>query len=184
MQTQTPLQSLAGQIRFKLDKKVAERLTELDRIHLLGMERLGDLSSTDLKNIWTQLQRRALDALRKAKTSDDVEQIGEPSKQAIQAAAADARLSMKHSLREISKEARDVAIPEVMRFVSAATSHVDQLQNNEKEISASFGVFYEPSVLISALREEVSRLKAIADKPWHGGIQRPADFVSSFSPLS
>lgn len=181
--TNTPLQALAGQIRFKLDKKVADRLAALDKAHQLAMQRIGDLNSADIRSVWTQLQKKALDALKKSETITDVEQIAEPSKEAVRKAAADARASLKHSLREISKEAHEIAGPEARRFVLSATDHVAGLAANEKEISTSFGIVFRESPLVLALREEVARLEAVAGKPWHGGIQRPADFVAAFSPL-
>lgn len=180
----TPLQALAGQIRFKLDRKTAERLAALDKAHQLAMQRIGDLNSTDIKAVWTQLQKRALDALKKSQNISDVEQIAEPSKEAVRGAAAEARAGLKHSLRELSREARELAMPEARRFTLAAMDHVAGLAAAEKEIATSFGIAFRESPLVLALREEIARLEAIANKPWHGGIQRPADFVASFAPIA
>ena len=180
----TPLQALAGQIRFKLDKKVGDRLAALDRAHQLAMQRIGDLNSADIRGIWTQLQKKALDALRKAETITDVEQIAEPSKEAVRGAAAEARNSLKHSLREVSREAHELAMPEARRFTLAAMDHVAGLAAAEREIATSFGIAFRESPLVLALQEEIARLEATANKPWHGGIQRPADFVSSFAPIA
>ncbi|MFM7805580.1 MAG: hypothetical protein ACKPGK_13940 [Verrucomicrobiota bacterium] len=179
----TPLQALAGQIRFKLDKKVADRLTALDRAHQLAMQRIGDLNSADISRVWTQLQKKAADALKRSETITDVEQIAEPSKEAVRGAAADARASLKHSLREIGREAHAIAGPEVRRFVLASMDAVAGLAANEKEIAASFNIPHRESPLVLVLREEVARLEAVAGKPWHGGIQRPADFVAAFAPI-
>ena len=112
MSDQTALRAIAGQLRFKLDKKNAERLADLDRTFQLGMQRIGDLNASDLRNVWAGLQLKALDALKRAETVDQVAEIHEPSKQAIRAAAADARASLKHSLREVSREANDLATPD------------------------------------------------------------------------
>ena len=180
----TPLQALAGQIRFKLDRKTAERLAALDKAHQLAMQRIGDLNSADIRGIWTQLQRKALDALKKAENISEVEQVSEPSKEAVRGAAAEARNSLKHSLREISREAHELAMPEVRRFILAGMDHVSALAANEKEIANSFSIAHRESPLVLALREEIARLEAIANKPWHGGIQRPANFVSSFAPIA
>ena len=180
----TPLTALAGQLRFKLDKKNAERLAELDRTFQLGMTRIGDLNNSDLRNVWTGLQQKALDALRRAETVDQVAEIHEPSKQAIRAAAADARASLKNSLRSISQEAHELATPEARRFVLAATEHVDRMLQSEAELSAAFGIPHRSSPLIESLKHEIQNLAILSSRPWNGGLQRPADFVSSFSPLS
>lgn len=179
----TPLKAIAGQIRFKLDKKVAERLAELDRIHQLGMARLGDLSTADLKNVWTQLQRRALDALKKAKTVDDVSEINEPGKEAVRAAAAGARASLKHSLREISREAVEIALPEVRRFALAAQAHVAELEDRERELAASFSITHQASPWIVALKDEIARLQSNTERPWLGQIVRPGSLVEAFTTL-
>ena len=180
----TPLQALAGQLRFKLDKKNAERLAELDRTFLLGMQRVGDLNTADIKGIWTQLQRKALDALKKAENITDVEQIAEPSKSAVQGAAAEARASLKHSLRSISQEAHELATPEARRFVLAATEHVDRMIQSEAELSAAFGIPHRCSPLIESLKHEIQNLAILSSRPWNGGINRPADFVKTFAPLA
>jgi hypothetical protein len=183
MSNQTPLQLLAGQIRFKLDKKNAERLAELDRTFQLGMARIGDLNNSDLRNVWTSLQQKALDALKRAETVDQVAEIHEPSKQAIRAAAADARASLKNSLREISREANDLAMPEAQRFVIAATEHVDRMIQSEAELSAAFGIPHRSSPLIESLKHEIQNLASLSSRPWNGGINRPADFVKTFAPI-
>lgn len=183
MSNQAPLMALAGQTKFKLDRKVAERLAALDKTHQLGMARMGDLNSADIRSVWTSLQAKALAALKRAQNVDDVEQIGEPSKQAIQAAAADARASLKHSLREVSREANDIALPEVKRFVQAATDHIDQLESNEREITVSFGITYQQSALVLALKELVANLKSRSEREWPGMIVRPASMVEAFSPI-
>jgi len=113
-----------------------------------------------------------------------VEQIAEPSKEAVRTAAADARSSLKHSLREISREAVELAIPEVKRFALAATDHIDQLESNEKEITASFSIPYQQSALVIALREQVARLQSGTERPWVGQIIRPGSLVENFAPLS
>lgn len=180
----TPLQALAGQLRFKLDKKNAERLAELDRTFLLGMQRVGDLNTADIKGIWTQLQRKALDALKKAENITDVEQIAEPSKSAVQGAAAEARAGLKHSLREISREAHELATPEAKRFVLTATEHVDRMLQSEAELSAAFGIPHRSSPLIESLKHEIQNLAILSSRPWNGGINRPADFVKTFAPIA
>jgi len=181
---QTPLQAVAGQTKFKLDRKIAERLSLLDKTHQLAMQRIGDLNSADLRSVWTSLQKRAVDALKRAQTIDDVEQIAEPSKEAVRNAAADARSSLKHSLREISREAAEIAMPEVRRFVLAALNHVRGLEDNERELCASFGITFMPSPLIVALKDEVARLQSGTERPWVGQIIRPASLVENFAPLS
>ena len=180
----SPLTALAGQLRFKIDKKNAERLAELDRTFQLGMERIGDLNNSDLRNVWTGLQQKALDALRRAETVDQVAEIHEPSKQAIRAAAADARASLKNSLRSISQEAHELATPEARRFVLAATEHVDRMIQGEAELSAAFGIPHRSSPLIESLKHEIENLASLSSRPWNGGIQRPADFVKTFAPLN
>lgn len=180
----TPLQALAGQIRFKLDKKNAERLAELDRTFQLGMQRVGDLNTNDLRNVWTGLQRKALDALKRAETVDQVAEVHEPSKSALQAAAADARSSLKNSLRSISREAHELATPEARRFVLAATEHVDRMIQGEAELSAAFGIPHRSSPLIESLKAEIQNLASIANRDFNGGIIRPASLVESFSPLN
>ena len=179
-----PLQLLATQAKFRLDKKVAERLAELDRTFQLGMQRVGDLNSADLKGIWTQLQKKALDALKKAENISDVEEIAEPSKEAVRGAAAEARAGLKHSLREISREAHELATPEARRFVLAATEHVDRMIQSEAELSGAFGIPHRSSPLIESLKHEIENLASLSSRPWNGGIQRPADFVKTFAPLN
>lgn len=183
MSNQTPLQALAGQIRFKLDKKNAERLAELDRTFQLGMQRVGDLNTNDLRNVWTGLQQKALDALKRAETVDQVAEVHEPSKSALRAAAADARASLKNSLRSISQEAHELATPEAKRFVLAATEHVDRMIGSEAELSAAFEIAYKSSPLIESLKHEIENLASLSSRPWNGGIQRPADFVKTFAPI-
>jgi hypothetical protein len=183
MSNQTPLLALAGQIKFKLDRKAAERLSQLDKTHQLGMQRIGDLNNSDLRNVWTSLQQKALDALKRAETVDQVAEIHEPSKQAIRAAAADSRASLKHSLRELSREAVEIAMPEVRRFVVAALNHVKGLEDNERELCASFGIAHQPSPLIAALREQVARLQSNTERPWLGQIVRPGSLVEAFTTL-
>lgn len=184
MSDQTALRAIAGQLRFKLDKKNAERLAELDRTFQLGMQRIGDLNASDLRNVWTGLQQKALDALKRAETVDQVAEIHEPSKQAIRAAAADARASLKNSLREVSREANDLATPEARRFVLAATEHVDRMIQSEAELSAAFGFVHSSSPLIESLKHEIQNLAILSSRPWNGGIQRPADFVKTFAPIA
>ena len=179
-----PLQLLAAQAKFRLDKKVAERLAELDRIHQLGMARLGDLTTSDLRGVWEALQRKAVDSLKRAKTVDDLAESCEPSKQAVQSAAADARRSLKNSLREISREAYELAVPEVKRFAVAALNHVNGLEDNERELCASFGIPFAPSPLIVALKNEVARVQSGTERPFLGQIFRPASLIESFSPLN
>lgn len=183
MSNQTPLLALAGQIKFKLDRKAAERLSQLDKTHQLGMQRIGDLNNSDLRNVWTSLQQKALDALKRAETVDQVAEIHEPSKQAIRAAAADSRASLKHSLRELSREAVELALPEVKRFALAATDHIDQLESNERGLTASFGIPYQQSALVIALREQVARLQSNTERPWLGQIVRPGSLVEAFATL-
>jgi hypothetical protein len=183
MSNQTPLLALAGQIKFKLDRKVAERLGQLDKTHQLAMQRIGDLSANDLRNVWESLQKKALDALKRAETIDDVSEINEPSKAAIRAAAADGRASLKHSLRELSKEAVEIAMPEVRRFVLAALNHVKGLEDNERELCASFGITFMPSPLIVALKDEVARVQSGTERPWLGQIIRPASLIETFATL-
>ena len=179
----TPLKALAVQIRFKLDKKNAERLAELDRSFQLGMQRVGDLNTSDLRNVWNGLQQKALDALKRAETVDQVAEIHEPSKLALQTAAADARSSLKNSLRSISRETHEIAIPEVRRFVLAATEHVDRMILSEAELSAAFSIPHRSSPLIESLKAEIQNLASLSSRPWNGGINRPADFVKTFAPI-
>jgi hypothetical protein len=180
---QTPLQAIANQTKFKLDRQVAARLAALDKTHQLGMARIGDLNASDLRNVWTSLQQKALDALKRAETVDQVAEIHEPSKGTIRAAAADARASLKHSLREVSREANDLAMPEAQRFVSAATEHVDRMIQSEAELSAAFGIPHRSSPLIESLKHEIQNLASLSSRPWNGGINRPADFVKTFAPI-
>ena len=184
MSNQTPLTALAGQLRFKLDKKNAERLAELDRTFQLGMQRVGDLNTNDLRNVWTGLQQKALDALKRAETVDQVAEVHEPSKSALRAAAADARASLKNSLRSISQEAHELATPEAKRFVLAATEHVDRMLQSEAELSAAFGIPHRSSPLIESLKHEIQNLAILSSSPWNGGINRPADFVKTFAPIA
>jgi hypothetical protein len=183
MSNQTPLKTLAAQAKFRLDKKVAERLAALDKTHQLAMQRLGDLSASDLRGVWESLQAKALDALRKAQTIDDVAEISEPTKSAIRAAAADSRASLKHSLRELSKEAVEIATPEIRRFVLSARQHVEELSAAERALAESFNLPPLDGPVTLALRAEIDRLASSLDRPWLGQIVRPGSLVEAFTTL-
>lgn len=178
-----PLQLLATQAKFRLDKKVAERLAALEKTHQLAMTRIGDLSASDLRGVWESLQKKALDALRKAQTIDDVAEISEPTKSAIRAAAADSRASLKHSLRELSKEAFEIAMPEIRRFVLSARQHVEELSSAERQLAESFALPPTDGPIIVALRAEIDRLASSLDRPWLGQIIRPASLIENFATL-
>ena len=184
MSNQTPLKILGAQAKFRLDKKVAERLAALDKTHQLAMQRLGDLSASDLRGVWESLQAKALAALKRAQNVDDVAEIAEPSKEAVRAAAADARASLKHSLRELSKEAFEIAMPEIRRFVLAARQHVEELSAAERALAESFNLPPLDGPVTLALRAEIDRLASSLDREWLGQIVRPASLVESFSPLN
>lgn len=184
MSNQTPLKILAAQAKFRLDRQVAARLAALEKTHQLGMARIGDLSASDLRSVWESLQKKALDALRKAQTIDDVAEINEPTKSAIRAAAADSRASLKHSLREISREAHEIATPEIRRFVLSARQHVEELSAAERALAESFNLPPLDGPVTLALRAEIDRLASSLDREWLGQIVRPASLVESFSPLN
>ena len=183
MSNQPPLRALANQIKFKLDRKIAERLSQLDKSHQLAMQRIGDLNSADLRSVWTSLQKRAVDALKRAQTIDDVEQIAEPSKEAVRTAAADARSSLKHSLRELSREAHEIAGPEIRRFVLAARQHLTDLEDAQIELARSYSIEAQANPVIITLKAEIDRLAGSAERAWTGSIVRPAAFTENFSPI-
>lgn len=180
----TPLQALAGQIRFKLDKKNAERLAALDKTYVLAMERLTELSQNDLRRIWDQGQKRALTALKSAPNADAITDIVEPSRAELAQAAGSQKTTLKNGLREISKEAHEIAGPEIRRFVLVAAEHLGKLAAGEQELADSFAVAHQPSPLLTRLNAEVARLEEQVNRPWSGAINRPASLIETFTTLN
>jgi len=184
MSNQTPLRALSARVKFKIDRRIADKLAELDRAHQLGMQRLGDLASTDLRGVWENLQRRATDALRKAENVDQVAEIAEPTRQTIERTAADQRASLKNSLRVISKEAHEIAGPEIRRFVLAARQHLTDLEDAQIELARSYSIEAQANPVIMTLKAEIDRLAGSADRAWTGSIVRPASLTENFCPIS
>ncbi len=148
------------------------------------MQRLGDLASTDLRNVWENLQRRATDALKKAENVDQVAEIGEPTRQTIERTAADQRASLKNSLRVISKEAHELAGPEIRRFILAAREHLVDIEDQQVELCNAYGLPVQPSAVAGALRVELDRLAERTERAWVGSIIRPASLTETFAPLA
>lgn len=184
MPNQTPLQALGGQTKFKLDRKVAERLAALDKTHVLAMERLNELSQNDLRRIWDQGQKRALTALKSAPNADAIADVVEPTRAELAQAAGSQKTTLKNGLREISKEAHEIAGPEIRRFVLVAAEHLGKLAAGEQELADSFAVAHQPSPLLARLNAEVARLEEQVNRPWAGAIHRPASLIETFTTLN
>jgi hypothetical protein len=180
---QLPLQHLANRIKFKLATPVATKLRELERTYQLGTDRLSELNRTDLRRIFEASQAKALAALKAAPDADAVAAIVEPTRGDVLAAASSQKTTLKNGLRELSREAFELAAPEVRRYVVAAREHVEELAAAERALAEAFALPPIDGPVIAALRAEIDRLAEIAERPWVGQIIRPASLTETFAPI-
>ncbi len=148
------------------------------------MERLTELSQNDLRRIWDQGQKRALTALKSAPNADAIADVVEPSRAELAQAAGSQKTTLKNGLREISKEAHEIAGPEIRRFVLVAAEHLGKLAAGEQELADSFAIAHQPSPLLARLNTEVAHLEDRVNRPWGGAINRPASLVEAFTTLN
>jgi hypothetical protein len=148
------------------------------------MERLTELSQNDLRRIWDQGQKRALKALKSAPNADAIADVVEPSRAELAQAANSQKTTLKNGLREISKEAHEIAGPEIRRFVLVATEHLGKLAAGEQELADSFAIAHQPSPLLARLNAEIARLEEQVNRPWAGAINRPASLIETFTTLN
>jgi hypothetical protein len=181
---QLPLAALSAQIKFKIAKPVETKLRELEKTYQLGTERLSELNRTDLRRIFESSQAKAYAALKAAPDADAVAAIAEPTRADIHSAAASQKSILKTGLRELSREAFELAAPEIRRFVLAARQHVEDLSAAERALAESFALPPIDGPVTLALRAEIDRLAEIAERVWVGQIIRPASLVENFAPLN
>jgi hypothetical protein len=180
----TPLVAIATKIKFKLSSKVVDQLRELNEKHVLAMNRLNEISQSDLRILAIEGQRRALAQLKKATNSDEVAAIAEPTKHSLIVAAAEQRSGLKSALRLISAEAIELAGPEVRRFILAAQEHLKDLEAYQITLAESYGLTYSPSPLIERLRIDLGNLTEQNARPTVGAIIRPLSLVETFAPIN
>jgi hypothetical protein len=179
----TPLVAIATKIKFKLSGKVVDQLRELNEKHVLAMNRLNEISQSDLRILAIEGQRRALAQLKKATNSDEVAAISEPTKNSLAVAAAEQRSGLKNALRAISAEAFELAGPEVRRFILAAQEHLMDLEAYQITLAESYGLTYSPSPLIERLRIDLGNLTEQNSRSTIGTIIRPLSLVETFAPI-
>lgn len=179
----TPLVAIATKIKFKLSGKVVDQLRELNEKHVLAMNRLNEISQSDLRILAIEGQRRALAQLKKATNSDEVAAISEPTKNSLAVAAAEQRSGLKSALRAISAEAVELVGPEIRRFILAAQEHLKDLEAYQITLAESYGITYSPSPLIERLRIDLGNLTEQNARPTIGAIIRPSALVETFAPI-
>lgn len=184
MSNSTPLVAIASKVKFKLSSKVSDQLRELNEKHVLAMNRLNEISQSDLRILALEGQRRALAQLKKATNLDEVAAISEPTKRSLAVAAAEQRSGLKNALRSITSEATEIVGPEVRRFILAAQEHLKNLEADQITLSESYGLAYTPSPLIERLQIDLRTLVERNARPTVGTIIRPLSLVENFAPIN
>lgn len=168
-----PLVGLARRAKFKTDPAVVAALKKLDAPFDAAVAQLPALGQDRLRERFEALQGEAVELVKSGKPAPPV-----LTREQLRERTLSEALAIKTACRQLSRQAADIARPEVERFCQAASAVLDGIEAAERERAEDLAMPFEPSETVRRLRGLVAKLPGRIPEPGvESCYQRPSSFL-------